>query len=124
MTRVPHDKWRAPVAHQRRAPATRTSDAHERRAPSARTSSVHQPPTGPSQEADEALGGSCGARALQESEFRLLFAATTVTRLGGATAPIAHAFGVLDLTGSVSDLGFVMAAGGVPFVAFVLVGGV
>lgn len=39
-------------------------------------------------------------------------------------APIALAFGVLDLTGSVSDLGFVMAAGGVPFVAFVLVGGV
>ena len=62
--------------------------------------------------------------ALQEREFRLLFAATTVTRLGGAMAPIALAFGVLDLTGSVSDLGFVMAAGGVPFVAFVLVGGV
>jgi hypothetical protein len=50
--------------------------------------------------------------ALQEREFRLLFAATTVTRLGGAMAPIALAFGVLDLTGSVSDLGFVMAAGG------------
>jgi hypothetical protein len=29
-----------------------------------------------------------------------------VTRLGGAMAPIALAFGVLDLTGSVSDLGF------------------
>jgi MFS family permease len=39
-------------------------------------------------------------------------------------APIALAFGVLNLTGSVSDLGFVLAAGAVPFVAFVLVGGV
>jgi MFS family permease len=62
--------------------------------------------------------------ALQEREFRLLFVATTITRLGGAMAPIALAFGVLNLTGSVSDLGFVLAAGAVPFVAFVLIGGV
>ncbi len=65
-----------------------------------------------------------GLGALQEREFRLLFVATTATRLGNAMAPIALAFGVLGLTGSVSDLGFVLAAGGVPFVAFVLVGGV
>jgi MFS family permease len=62
--------------------------------------------------------------ALREREFRLLFLASTVTRLGSAMAPIALAFGVLNLTGSVSDLGFVLAAGSVPFVAFVLVGGV
>jgi MFS family permease len=61
---------------------------------------------------------------LREREFRLLFLASTVTRLGSAMAPIALAFGVLNLTGSVSDLGFVLAAGSVPFVAFVLVGGV
>jgi len=39
-------------------------------------------------------------------------------------APIALAFGVLELTGSVTDLGFVLAAGSLPFVALVLVGGV
>jgi MFS family permease len=62
--------------------------------------------------------------ALQEREFRLLFLATAVTRLGGAMAPIALAFGVLGATGSVSDLGLVLAASALPFVAFVLVGGV
>ncbi len=65
-----------------------------------------------------------GLGALLEREFRLLFLASTVTRLGSAMAPIALAFGVLNLTGSVSDLGFVLAAGSVPFVALVLVGGV
>jgi len=44
--------------------------------------------------------------------------------LGSAVAPIALAFGVLELTGSVSDLGFVLAAGTLPFVALVLVGDV
>lgn len=61
---------------------------------------------------------------LREREFRLLFAATLLTQMGGAMAPIALAFGVLDLTGSVTGLGVVLAAGAVPFVALVLVGGV
>jgi MFS family permease len=39
-------------------------------------------------------------------------------------APIALAFGVLDLTGSVGDLGLVLACGSVPFVVLVLIGGV
>lgn len=65
-----------------------------------------------------------GLGALREREFRLLFLATTVTRLGSAMAPIALAFGVLDLHGSVADLGFVLAAGSLPFVAFVPIGGV
>jgi MFS family permease len=65
-----------------------------------------------------------GLGALREREFRLLFLATLTTRLGSAVAPIALAFGVLELTGSVSDLGFVLAAGSLPFVALVLVGGV
>jgi hypothetical protein len=39
-------------------------------------------------------------------------------------APVALAFAVLDLTGSRSDLGFVLAARTVPQVVFILVGGV
>jgi MFS family permease len=39
-------------------------------------------------------------------------------------APIALAFAVLDLTGSASDLGWVLAASWVPQVIFILVGGV
>lgn len=62
--------------------------------------------------------------ALRKREFGLLFSASTVSRLGRAMASIAMAFGVRHLTNSVSDLGYVLAAGAVPFVAFVLIGGV
>src|SRR4051794_4464994 len=61
-----------------------------------------------------------GLGALREREFRLLFLATATTRLGSAMAPIALAFGVLELTGSVTDLGFVLAAGSLPFVVAVV----
>ena len=44
--------------------------------------------------------------------------------LGNAIAPIALAFAVLDLTGSKSDLGFVLAARALPLVLFLLVGGI
>jgi MFS family permease len=44
--------------------------------------------------------------------------------LGSAVAPIALAFGVLDLTGSKSDLGFVLAANWVPQLILILFGGV
>jgi MFS family permease len=44
--------------------------------------------------------------------------------LGTAVAPIALAFGVLDLTGSKSDLGFVLAANWVPQLILILLGGV
>ncbi len=43
---------------------------------------------------------------------------------GSAIAPIALAFAVLDLTGSASDLGLVLAAGWLPQIVFILVGGV
>lgn len=43
---------------------------------------------------------------------------------GSAMAPVALAFAVLDLTGSVSDLGLVLAARQIPTVAFILFGGV
>ena len=58
------------------------------------------------------LAGRLGP--LAERQFRLLFAGRTVSVLGNAIAPIALAFAVLDLTGSKSDLGFVLAARAMP----------
>jgi MFS family permease len=61
---------------------------------------------------------------LARREFRLLFLARGISFLGSAMAPIALAFAVLDLTGSASDLGLVLAARMVPQLVFMLVGGV
>ena len=47
---------------------------------------------------------------LREREFRLLFAGRTISLLGSAIAPVALAFAVLDLTGSTTALGLVLAA--------------
>ena len=63
-------------------------------------------------------------RALREREFRLLFAGQTVSLVGEGMVGVALAFAVLDLTGSVTDLGLVLAAFTLPLVAFLLVGGV
>jgi MFS family permease len=57
-------------------------------------------------------------------QFRLLFAGELISFLGTAVAPIALAFAVLDLTGSATDLGYVLAAGWLPQIVFILVGGV
>ncbi|MGH3104595.1 MAG: MFS transporter [Gaiellaceae bacterium] len=62
--------------------------------------------------------------ALQERDFRLLFLGRTVSLFGSAMAPVALAFAVLDLTGSASDLGLVVAAGFLPQIVFILVGGI
>ena len=61
---------------------------------------------------------------LAEREFRLLFAGRAISFLGNAMAPIALAFAVIDLTGSKSDLGLVLAARAVPQLVFLLIGGV
>jgi MFS family permease len=61
---------------------------------------------------------------LAEREFRLLFTGQLVSLLGSAVAPIALAFGVLDLTHSKSDLGFVLAANWAPQLVLILFGGV
>jgi len=61
---------------------------------------------------------------LGEREFRLLFLGRMVSLFGSAFAPIALAFAVLDLTGSPSDLGLVIAAGFAPQIFFILVGGI
>ena len=63
-------------------------------------------------------------RLLGERQFRLLFLGRTVSLFGSAFAPIAIAFAVLDLTGSASALGLVVAAGFVPQIVFILVGGI
>ena len=61
---------------------------------------------------------------LRLRQFRLLFAGELVSLLGTAVAPVALAFAVLDLTGSATDLGYVLAAGWLPQIVFILVGGV
>ena len=62
--------------------------------------------------------------ALRERPFRLLFIGQGVSLLGDGMVGVALAFAVLDLTGSASDLGIVLAARTIPLVAFLLVGGV
>jgi len=61
---------------------------------------------------------------LRGREFRLLFAGRTISMLGSAMAPVALAFAVLDLTGSTSDLGIVLAARQIPVILLLLFGGV
>ena len=61
--------------------------------------------------------------ALRERNFRLFFIGQATSQLGTGMVGVALSFAVLDLTGSVSDLGFVLAAQTVPLVLFLLVGG-
>jgi MFS family permease len=62
--------------------------------------------------------------ALRRREFRLLFGAQVISMVGDRIVPVALAFAVLDLTGSVKDLGLVLAAQTLPLVGFLLIGGV
>lgn len=62
--------------------------------------------------------------ALGEPEFRRLFFGRTFSVLGSSVVPVALAFAILDLTGSATDLGLVLAARSISSVAFLLVGGV
>jgi MFS family permease len=61
---------------------------------------------------------------LREPQFRLLFSAHAISTFGDMLVPVALAFAVLDLTGSATDLGFVLTARLVPMVLFMLAGGV
>jgi MFS family permease len=61
---------------------------------------------------------------LRHREFRLLFAGRTISMAGSAMAPVALAFAVLDLTGSTTDLGLVLAARQIPVILLLLFGGV
>lgn len=62
--------------------------------------------------------------ALEHRQFRLLFAGQAVSAFGDSLVPVALSFAVLGLTGSASDLGFVLAARLVPQVLLLLAGGV
>lgn len=61
---------------------------------------------------------------LRSGPFRMLFAGKAVSSLGDKLVPVALSFAVLDLTGSITDLGIVMGAQTAAVVAFVLAGGV
>jgi MFS family permease len=61
---------------------------------------------------------------LRTREFRLLFSGQAVSVLGDRMVAIALAFAVLEIGGSVSDVGLVLAVGALPLVATVLAGGV
>jgi MFS family permease len=61
---------------------------------------------------------------LRHREFRLLFVGQGVSLLGDRMVAVALAFAVLELGGSASEVGLVLAAGWVPAVATVLAGGV
>lgn len=65
-----------------------------------------------------------GSGLLRFRNFRLLVTGTATSSLGNAIAPVALAFAVLDLGGSASDLGFVVAAYALADVATALFGGV
>jgi MFS family permease len=61
---------------------------------------------------------------LREPNYRRLFVGRTTSLIGDGIAPIAIAFAVLDLTGSPTDLGIVLATHSVVIAGLVLVGGV
>lgn len=61
---------------------------------------------------------------LRHRPFRVLLAGRTINALGNSFAPLALAFAVLDISGSATDLGFVVGARTVVNVAFLLFGGV
>ena len=64
------------------------------------------------------------AAPLRAHDFRHLFLGRTIAVLGGSIASVALAFAVLDVGGSASALGLVLAARMLPQILFILVGGV
>jgi hypothetical protein len=63
-------------------------------------------------------------RVLRHRDFRLLWLANSASVLGDRIVTVALALFVVQLTGSATDLGFVLAAYSLPLIAFLLVGGV
>lgn len=61
---------------------------------------------------------------LRHRDFRWLTVGRTISLVGNGMAPVALAFAVLDLTGSVADLGVVVAARSTAQVVLLLAGGV
>lgn len=65
-----------------------------------------------------------GLALFHERNFSLLFFGRCINFLGNAMAPVALAFAILELTGSATALGVVLAARMVPQIVFLLAGGV
>src|SRR4051794_30031771 len=63
-------------------------------------------------------------RVLGEPPYRRLWIGRTASLVGDGIAPVALAFAILDLTGSATDLGIVLAAHSLVLVSLVVVGGV
>lgn len=61
---------------------------------------------------------------LGEPAYRRLWIGRTVSLIGDGIAPVALAFAILDLTGSATDLGIVLAVHSLVVIALILVGGV
>ena len=61
---------------------------------------------------------------LRVRDFRLVFAAHAVSLVGDRMVVVALAFAVIELGGSASDIGIVLAARTLPMVASLLIGGV
>jgi len=61
---------------------------------------------------------------LKLRDFRLVFGAAVASLVGDGVVPVALAFAVLDLTGSATDLGIVLAARVLALVSSLLIGGV
>lgn len=61
---------------------------------------------------------------LRHRQFRLLFGARAASLAGSSMAPIALAFGVIEIGGSAGDLGLVLTFAILPQVLFILAGGV
>src|SRR5690242_15463908 len=62
--------------------------------------------------------------AARRRDFRLLWLAQTTSLIGDRLVTVALALYVIDLTGSATDLGIVLAASALPMVGLLLVGGV
>jgi MFS family permease len=62
-------------------------------------------------------------RVLRHRDFRLLWLANSASTLGDDIVRVALALFVVDLTGSATDLGLVLAAYSLPMIGFLLVGG-
>jgi MFS family permease len=62
--------------------------------------------------------------ALRQRDFRMLLSAQAVSVLGDRIVAVALAFAVLEVGGSVADVGIVLASGTLPLVAALLIGGV
>lgn len=70
------------------------------------------------------LGRLLKLSVLCHSDFRRLLVASTIASFGSGMSPVIVTFVVLDTLHSATDLGIVLASGELPFVIFLLFGGV